>query len=391
MLGCFAAAPPPTNATRPHTSPRRNRKRLLMAKCGIDRIDKLFESAAGANPIKENDQDSRSIGLIQDLLLGHGYKVPGLRSSLRGKTTSGTKNALKDFRAKHSIPIGAGLLVDHATLVALVKEPAADPVASVGYLALKLDVSLTGSAFVLPLIAVFEGRGKFASINPNTDHQGLSFGLIQWAQSRGRLSELIEAFRAPRSVMLFDRTFGGPAAAAGMADHIRLGAAGLCSKSDVVGSGDCKGKKVGTSKKPAFELTDAVWQARFAEAGRNPFFQRVQVVEALKDIKKNADIIKGYANDVIKSVRGYGFMLDLSNQHGPFVGKHKTGAKAIFQKSVAPGLSEQQVLEKMRDESVRIVKKLYGEKSAEARSTEDRRRFFSDPHNPDLPDSPFQQ
>jgi peptidoglycan hydrolase-like protein with peptidoglycan-binding domain len=359
-----------------------------MAKCGIERIDKLFEAEAGSDPIREDDSDSPSVGLIQDLLLGHGYKVPGLRSTLRGKVTPGTRNGIKDFRAKHSITIGPGLLLDHRTLVALVKEPASEPLASVGYLTLKLDMPLTGAAFVLPLIAAFEGRGQFTALNPNTDRQGLSFGLIQWAQSRGRLSEIVQAFRT-RSVILFDSTFGGVTAAAGMVEHVKLGAAGLCSKGDVAGGGFCKDKKVGTSKNPAFELTDATWQSRFAAAGLNTVFQKVQVAEALKDIKKNAGIVKGYADAVIKSVRGYGFMLDLSNQHGPFVGKFKTGAKAIFQKSFAPGLSEQQVLEKMRDESVRILKKQYGDNSAEARSTADRRSYFSDPKN--LPDTPFQE
>lgn len=352
-----------------------------MAKSGIDRIDKLFGNVAGAQPIREDDEDALSVGLIQDLLLGHKYVVPGLRSSLHGKITAGTKKALKAFRAKHSISVGPGVLVDHKTLVKLVDEPAPDPVASVGYVALKLNLDRTDAIFVLTLVAAFEGRGKFAAINPNTDRQGLSFGLIQWAQSRKRLSQIVEAFKAPNNLTLFNSIFGGEQTAKGMADHVKLGAAGLCSKKDIATGGNCKDKKVGTSKNKDFELTDAVWQARFAAAGRNPVFQKVQVREALKDIQKNVATIRGYAT-AITSVRGLAFMIDLSNQHGPFVGKHKTGAKAIYQKSFAPGMTEQQVLEKMRDESVRIVKKLYGEKSAEARSTQDRRNFFSDPNNP---------
>lgn len=356
-----------------------------MAKSGIERIDKLFENAADAVPIKEDDSDTISVGLIQDLLIGHRYKVPGLRSSLRGRVTPGTKKSLKTFRAKHSIPSGPGIIVDHRTLAKLVTEPAADPVASIGYLTLKLNFDRKNSVFVLTLVAVFEGRGKFAAINPNTDRQGLSFGLIQWSQSRKRLSEIVEAFKL-RHEALFHSTFGGEAAAEGMAAHVKLGAAGLCAKADVATGNGCK--KVGRSKNKAFELTDAAWQGRFATAGRNNLFQKVQVTEALKDIRKIITIIRGYA-DAITSERGFAFMTDLSNQHGPYVGKHKTGAKAIYQKVVAPELDEKQLMEKMKAESLRIVKKLYGENSPEAKSTEDRRQFFIESKM--LSDSPFQE
>jgi hypothetical protein len=348
-----------------------------MAKSGIERIDKLFEGAADSKPIKNDDTDVIAIAVVQDLLLGHLTEkkfraLPDIGSPNYGKLNTLTKAALAQFRKQIGQPKSNDVLVDSTTLISLVKTPAPNPVASLAYMTLRLGVTRSGTLVILPFVAFFEARRRFAGLNFNTDRQGLSLGLIQWAQSRGRLYEILNAFKTQQP-KIFANTFGGPTDAAEMLAQAKLGAAGLYSKKEVE---QMPNAWVGKCKSVLYDLAESFeWQQRFRNAAQEIAFQKIQTTEAEKNFKQIVNKIRNYAT-VIESERGFAFMIDLSNQHGPNVGKKKTGAKALYQKFFTAGIKESELLSKIQDESVKILARQYGKKSGEAKSTFSRRQFF---------------
>src|SRR5215471_17457448 len=164
-----------------------------MALCGVPRIDDLNSGAASATPITQGDSDQDSVGLVQQMLAGMGQPgLPNLLSPDYGVFGPRTTAAVQNFRAALGLP--AGSQIDVQCLQALVQADASVPVASRGYLTLVLDIPYSGLAKILSVVAQMEGAGKFSALNLNTDKAGLSFGLIQWAQKPGRLTEILKAF-----------------------------------------------------------------------------------------------------------------------------------------------------------------------------------------------------
>ncbi|MGB7924318.1 MAG: hypothetical protein WCF57_13830 [Pyrinomonadaceae bacterium] len=314
-----------------------------MADSGIPGIDNLL-NGQGGTPITTGSADREAVGLIQDLLGAHGVAgMPGLLSSSRGSLGPTTTRAIRQFQADHNLPaIPANnpqvATVDGATLRELATAPTeanARPTATRGYLTLTLDFPFTGMLKVMSLTTEFEGGGKFTAQNKNTDAQGLSYGLIQWAQGQRRLPDILIAFQRDEPQKFTEILGSGDAnLAQRLIDHTRRTRGGTNSN--------------GTTTDSNFNLIRDPWTARFTRAGLDPALQRVQVTTALAAFNDSFDRLHTNAPR-IRSERGVAFMLDLANQHGD------GGARSIFQAVNSPSLSEMELLRRMTAESVRRV------------------------------------
>ena len=321
-----------------------------MAKTAIQRIDDLLAGTPGAAPIAPGDPDRAAVGLIQDLLIGFGNKnLPDTRLSSHGIYGDLTSKAIRNFRATHGLRDSD--VVDQACLLSLVSEKPSDPMASRGFIALALDIEASQMIYLMTLTSLWETSGRFARLNLNTDRAGLSFGLIQWAQKPLRLNEILQAFREADEDR-FNDTF---ADADGLLAHTALPNGGLDGN--------------GRTTDPAFDLTAEPWKGRFTAAALDPVFQTVQVTQATSDLQGAYDALKNHAA-AISSQRGVGFLLDVANQHGA------GGARSIYDRVFVAGMAEANLLQAMRNESVRRVAAQFGPDSAEARSTASRRDWF---------------
>ena len=336
-----------------------------MPKTGISRIDDLLAGVPGARPIGPGDPDRLAVGGIQDLLIGLGnHRLPDVRLPAHGSYGSITTSAVEQFRTAQGLP--ASETVDAACLTSLARAPYSDPVATRCYIALALDFDVTPMTYLMTLTGLWEANARFASLNRNTDKQGLSFGLIQWAQKPGRLNEIVTAFRNADPAR-FHSTFGGETAAEGLLRHTARNKGGV-------------DPSTGITTDPAFDLIEEPWVSRFRAAGLDPFFQRVQVSVATADAQSAYLDLKA-RTPLISSERGVAFLLDVANQHGA------GGAHSIYEAVATPAMAESALLRAMRDESVRRVGAQYGGGSAEARSTASRRDWFLT--TPELSDGPF--
>ncbi|MEK7753633.1 MAG: peptidoglycan-binding domain-containing protein [Acidobacteriota bacterium] len=333
-------------------------------KLGLDRIDQLL-AGASVPAIGEGEADTETVGVVQDLLIGHGFrKLPGLLGRGRGRFGPQTVAAVTRFQGTGGLAeTGA---VDGATLKRLVELPAVEPIASRGYLALVLDFSWAGFVRLVSLTAQFEAAGRFTAVNGNTDKAGLSFGLIQWAQKPGRLAELLRAFFAADAAR-FVEVFGAGDAA--------LAKALIAHTSKPRGGTDA----VGCTKDPRFDLVREPWLARFLTAGRDCPWQRVQMNQAILAYRVSFDRIRAFA-PAVRGERAIAFLLDLSNQHGD------AGAQSICKASLRPGISEADLLAKMEAESVARVRRQFGD-GAVVESTRARRQTFRE--SALLSDAPF--
>ena len=325
-----------------------------MAATGIARIDALFTDAPGTAPLAPGDADRPAVGAMQDLLSGFGNRqLPDVRSPSYGNYGPMTASAVQNFRASAGLP--AGNFVDAPCLQALVTRTPVLPMACRAYLALTLDLQVDEMMYLTTLTGLWECNARFPLLNLNTDRAGLSFGVIQWAQKPGRLTEILSAFRTA-DVLRFEGCFGGNGVAAGLLAHVAKANGGLNAST-------------GTTIDPAFDLISPPWTGRFQTAGLDPVFQRVQMTSAAAAAQNAWDQLSPKTT-LITSQRGIGFLLDVANQHGP------AGALSIYTAVVTPLLDEQQLLQAMRDESVRRVSAQFGAGSAETQSTASRRDWF---------------
>ena len=326
-----------------------------MASCGVARIDGLL-NGAGAPPIATNDADREAVGVVQDFLACQGTRgMPGLLSAERGLFGPRTGQCVREFQEACGLPDTGQ--VDANTLRQLIDRPASSPVVSQGYLTLVLDIAYEGMTRIMSVTSQFEGGGRFAAMNLNTDQAGLSFGLIQWAQKPGRLNELLRIFQQAESER-FVRTFGS--GDAGLADRL------VAHTAKPRGGTDAKG----LTTDPQFDLINDAWLRRFRGAALDRTLQRLQVDAAIKAFKGSLDQLRQYAPE-LKSERAIAFMLDLANQHGD------GGARNIYQSVGAsaahPG--EPDLLLAIQNESVRRVRAQFGE-GDEVASTLARRSGF---------------
>lgn len=141
-----------------------------------------------------------------------------------------------------------------------------------------------------------ESRGRFDAMNVNQDGNGLSVGLISWAQGPGGLSELLEAWAA-RDVNRFNRIFGASA--------YQLRAAAKSTSRDV------RMAPVG-----GVVLWREPWLSRFREALADPVFQQVQV-----DLVQNGSYMGGALSAAstlggTPTERGLAWLYDTAVQQG---------------------------------------------------------------------------
>ena len=336
-----------------------------MAQCGIPRIDALL-AATGAAPLGPADQDTAAIGIAQDLLRGHGYStLPDVRGPNYGRFGSLTRAAVLGFRAAQDL--GADAIIDGDLLSKLIQVPAPKPIASRAFLTLVLDLAWASPLSLVALTALFESDGAFTECNRNTDRQGLSYGVIQWAQKPGRLHELLAAFDngAPD---VFRPLTGGAAAAAGLLAHTAKRHGGV-------------DPSTGRTTDPAFDLIASPWRERFAGMALAPELQKIQVSCAVSAFRSTIDDLRR-KTPLLRSQRGVAFLADLANQHGA------AGAANIYGACAKPRpATEARLLEAMQGESVRRVAAQYGASGPEAASTAARREFFRT--TPLLADAPY--
>jgi hypothetical protein len=338
-----------------------------MAQTEIKRIDDLFDGVSAAVPIARRDSDKAAVGVLQDLLIGHGAALPGILGQNRGEFGPKTEAALKAFQAEHTGHISGEL--DTETLRALAQVPALFPIAAQGYIALVLDLPWTGFTRLVALTAQFEAAGKFTALNRNTDRAGLSFGIIQWAQKPGRLNGLLRAFeRAQPGNFVAVFGDGNPAVAYGLTAHTAKPKGGVTH--------------LGYTTDPQFDLVNDNWSRRFTAAGRDTAWQKTQITEAIVAYRESYQVIRTCA-PAAQSERALAFLLDLANQHG------NGGLRNICAKCTTPGLAESAFLQATQDESVRRLKAQFGDASNEAKSTLNRRTSFRT--SPLLSDAVFQE
>ena len=299
-----------------------------MAESGIPQIDDLLGGRAFA-PLSSTNCDPQAAGLIQDLLIGHGFtKLPGVLGRAHGTFGPQTTDAAREFQTRQQLPPTG--TIDLPTLRSLIDVQSTRPIACRGYLTLALDVVFTGIVRVMSLTTQFEGAGLFTAFNGNTDKAGLSFGLV----------EILG---------------GGDAATAGQL---------LAHTAKPRGGTD----NLGATTDPRVDLIRDPWKSRFMEAGRSRPLQRVQVDTALAAFSKSLAHLHRFAPQ-IRSERGVAFMLDVANQHGD------GGAESIFDRVQAPGMSEADLLAAVQQESVARVRAQFGDRP-EVRATQDRREAF---------------
>ena len=335
-----------------------------MAASGVPRIDQLL--AAGGAAIAGGDGNAAAVGIVQDLLIGHGFTaLPGLLGASRGVFGPATTKAVRKVQEDAALlPSGA---VDQPTLRAMIARPATDARASQGYLSLVLDLAFEGLTRVVSLTSQFEGAARFGAINRNTDKAGLSYGLIQWAQKPRRLREILAAFQQ-REPTTFVAIFGNGDAA--LANALVLHTAKLNGGVD----------KAGRTTDPKFDLVGEPWLTRFRDAALQPALQKVQVSVALAAFADTLAKVRTFAPQLV-SERALAFMLDLANQHGD------AGAQSIFTSVAKPGMTQAELFLAMQNESVARVQKKFGP-GAETESTRARREAFRTTKL--LSDQPFQ-
>lgn len=338
-----------------------------MAQTGIKRIDDLWAGDSAAVPIARGDSDKCAVGVLQDLLIGHGAPLPGILGQNRGQFGPKTEAALKAFQAEHTGHISGQL--DAETLRALAEVPALFPIATQGYLALVLDLPWTGFTRLVALTAQFEAAGKFTARNRNTDCAGLSFGILQWAQKPGRLNGLLRAFeRAQPGQFVAVFGAGDPTVAYGLLAHTAKPKGGVTP--------------LGQTTDAAFDLVNDIWSFRVVAAGRDTIWQKTQISEAIAAYRESYHVIRTCA-PAAHSERALAFLLDLANQHG------NGGLRNICAKCTTAGVAEAAFLQATQDESVRRLKAQFGDPSNEATSTLNRRNNFRT--NPLLSDAVFQE
>jgi peptidoglycan hydrolase-like protein with peptidoglycan-binding domain len=317
---------------------------------GIQAIDDLV--AGTGSPIGPSS-DAAAIGAIQDLLRGQGFaRMPGLRESSRGKYGKNTIKAVGAFRRKHGLPDDTK--VDQQTLLQLIQVPASTPIVSQAYVTLVLNIDFSQLVRLVSLVAIVEGAGKFAALCFNTDHAGLSVGIIQWAQKPKRLHELIDAMEQNQAV----------------ATEVALGGKDIVTNV-LTFTAKPKGgvKDNGTTTDPNFDLIRDPWKTRFKNACLDPTLQAVQVTAAVDAFTKSAANIKTNMPK-LTTERQVAFTLDLANQFGD------GGAQKIYNQVEGPITDPIALLEAMRDASVDKLNAKFPDLPQIAQAGADRRNFF---------------
>ena len=150
---------------------------------------------------------------------------------------------------------------------------------------------------VVAAVSVGEG-GTFDVMNLDSDGEGLSFGILQWAQNPGSLHRLLKAFAEAHWEKFA---------------HI-LAADDLNLAQELLEKTKRKGKKL--------PLWNGAWPRRFFYAGRDLEFQKVQRKLARRDMLARLTdgyelYLEKYKPDGCIAQRALMMMADVGNQAGP--------------------------------------------------------------------------
>lgn len=332
---------------------------MAIATIRVERIDKLLAGDSTVKPIAKGDPDRAAVGVLQDLLIGAGKGLENVESAGFGVFGKQTERALKDFRVRHKLQKPADPVVaDKTTLLKLIDESHADPRCSVAYVCLRLGIAYTGLLKAVTLVPVFESKAKFAEPNKNTDGAGLSYGILHWAQGRGRLAEIVQALRdghppeVPEQKALFEQTFGPEAGKMLTLIGDKRKRYGL--------------KPDGTAADRKFNLIAGDWLKAFEASARAEVWQKVQVYTALDRFRTALGVIRDYADPkIIDSERSVIFLLDLGNQYGDL---ENQGAQKLYERAVKENPKEpdetdvayaRRILLKIRDLSLEVLRNKY--------------------------------
>ncbi len=322
-------------------------------KCGDPTIDGLLAEEASISNLTTG-ANSRAVGYLQDLLRGHGYNLlPDPRVPWYGKYGLSTSYAVADYRRKNGLP--AADCADSALLRDLVQRPAPQAVVSIPFVTLVMKGLFTSLTRFVWLTSLFETGGAFGALNLNTDQCGVSFGILQWSQKAGQLHKLLLACQTEEPAE-WVRIFGGTA----ILNHTARPNGGVDAK--------------GNSIDPDFELTKDPWKSRLLALGASPAMQTVQLDLATIAYGRQFPSIAASA-PLIRSERGYAFLLDLANQFGPgrIAEHYKTAAQQ--------GTTEAEILKQLEDAFTNLARPQFQPQ------VQARREFFRT--TPLLSDEPF--
>jgi len=152
---------------------------------------------------------------------------------------------------------------------------------------------------IIDRVAKNEGPDGFNSQNRNRDGQGLSWGIIQWAQGPGSLGKLLQAMNA-RDPYAFLWIFGEGKQS--VVDELLAKTTGARNPAATYING--------------YRLYDPYWTSKFTAASTHPAFREVQIEEAVNDAHFQAAIrISNILG--IDTERALLVFYDASVQHGP--------------------------------------------------------------------------
>ena len=266
-------------------------------RCGDATIDGLLAADASVQPLTAGSK-MPAVGLLQDLLRGHGFDyLPDPRLPGYASYDSTTCRAVGEYRREHGLIPGNE--IDARLLQDIVRRPAVKPALGQAYATLVLDAEFTPVLRFVWLTSLFETGGRFARLNLNTDQCGVSFGILQWSQKPGQFHNFLNAcsLRQPKE---WARIMGseGPL----LLEYTARPNGGL----------DVRGCAV----HPEFELTRDPWKARLQQLGLSVPVQRIQLELAAESYRVALDRMRDRLRPNA-SERMIAFLLDLANQFGP--------------------------------------------------------------------------
>jgi hypothetical protein len=313
-------------------------------KCGDATIDGLLAADVSVQPLSAG-VNSPAVGYLQDLLRGHGFEyLPDPRVPGYGAYGSATTRAVSDYKRQYGLEAATG--ADSNFVRDIVARPADQAAVGPAYTTLVLDVAFTPILRFVWLTSLFETGGVFARLNLNTDRCGVSFGVLQWAQRAGQLHNVLQACSEEQSEE-WARIMG--IAGAGLLEYAAKPNGGL----------DADGLAIDA----AYELTKEPWRSRLQALGASQPMQRVQLQLATDAYYAELGKLRAYLKPDA-SERTVAFLLDLSNQFGPWrVQQH-------YETAAAESADECSVLKKIEDNFAAIARPQF---QAQVRA---RREFF---------------
>lgn len=283
-----------------------------MADSDIPKIDKLLDVPGSPAIPAIGAVSDPAIGAIQDLLRGHGYRLPQINAVGYGLPTSKTKRTILEFRNRYLAGSAGGDIVDAPLLRAMVDVPAKRPICSRVYVSRKLNLDFKAGIKVACYVAIGEGKGELGALCLNTDKAGLSAGMIQWAQRPERLNELLQRFDTVALRPKMDAAFGGTARVTQLLIHTAKRVPGV--------TGGVTSQGVPLPADAAMNLIQGFWPAQFRELFLQVDIQKAEVEAAaavLAALKPGFDGI----SPADRGERLVAYLADVGNQFGAAVAR----------------------------------------------------------------------